>query len=104
MGGPNWTVYPGPKNQPYPQDALTAGNATAQRKQFVAEHKILLKSYNDYFGVEEAGKELILYAVGDDALAPLKKTLHRFRRHDGARNDRTPSPQNGNQDDNSTEA
>jgi hypothetical protein len=38
----------------------------------VAEHKILQKSYNDYLGVEEAGKELILYAVGDDALAPLK--------------------------------
>jgi hypothetical protein len=39
----------------------------------VAEHKIPQKSYNDYLGVEEAGKELILYAVGDDALAPLKK-------------------------------
>jgi hypothetical protein len=39
----------------------------------VAEHKILQKIYNDYLGVEETGKELILYAVGDDALAPLKK-------------------------------
>jgi hypothetical protein len=39
----------------------------------MAEHKILQKSYNDYLGVEEAGKELILYAVGNDALAPLKK-------------------------------
>ena len=41
----------------------------------MAEHKILQKSYNDYLGVKEAGKELILYAVavGDDALAPLKK-------------------------------
>ena len=39
----------------------------------MAEHKILQKSYNDYLGVEEAGKELILYAVGDDALAPLKQ-------------------------------
>ncbi len=39
----------------------------------MAEHKILQKSYNDYLGVEEAGKELILYAVGDDALDPLKK-------------------------------
>jgi hypothetical protein len=39
----------------------------------VAEHKILQKSYNDYLGIKEAGKELILYAVGDDALAPLKK-------------------------------
>ncbi len=39
----------------------------------MAEHKILQKSYNDYLGVKEAGKELILYAVGSDALAPLKK-------------------------------
>jgi hypothetical protein len=39
----------------------------------VAEHKILQKSYNDYLGIKEAGKELILYAVGNDALAPLKK-------------------------------
>jgi len=38
----------------------------------VAEHKILQKSYNDYLGLEEARKELILYAVGDDALASLK--------------------------------
>ena len=45
----------------------------------MAEHKILQKSYNDYLGVEEAGKELILYAVGDDALAPLKKLYIGFR-------------------------
>jgi hypothetical protein len=45
----------------------------AQQRQLVAEHKILQKSYNNYLGAEEARKELILYAVGDDALAPLKK-------------------------------
>ncbi len=32
-----------------------------------------MKSYNDYLGIEEASKDLILYAAGDDALAPLKK-------------------------------
>ncbi len=32
-----------------------------------------MKSYNDYLGVEEAGKDLILYTAGNDALAPLKK-------------------------------
>jgi hypothetical protein len=37
------------------------------------EHKILLKSYNDYLGVKEADKEFILYAAGKDAFAPLKK-------------------------------
>jgi hypothetical protein len=57
----------------YYQAALGAGNAAALQEQLVAEHKILQKSYNDYLGIEEAGKELILFAVGDNALAPLKK-------------------------------
>jgi hypothetical protein len=57
----------------YSLAALNAGGAAAQHEQLVAEHKILQKSYNDYLGVEEAGKELILYAVGNDALAPLKQ-------------------------------
>ncbi len=39
----------------------------------MAQHKIKQKSYRDYLNVKEAGKELILYAVGDDAVAPLKK-------------------------------
>jgi hypothetical protein len=39
----------------------------------VAQHKIEQKSYRDYLSVEEGGKELILYAVGDNAVAPLKK-------------------------------
>jgi len=39
----------------------------------VEQHNIEQKSYRDYLSVEEAGKELILYAVGDDAVAPLKK-------------------------------
>ena len=55
------------------QEALGVGNVAAQREQLMVEHKILQKSYNNYMGVNEAGKELILYAVGDDALAPLKK-------------------------------
>jgi hypothetical protein len=62
----------------YSQAALGAGNAAALQEQLVAEHKILQKSYNDYLGVKEAGKELILYAVGDDALAPLKKLYISF--------------------------
>ncbi len=39
----------------------------------MAQHKIKQKSYRGYLNVKEAGKELILYAVGDDAVAPLKK-------------------------------
>jgi hypothetical protein len=57
----------------YSAAALAAGGAAAQREQLVAEHKQLQSNYASYLGVEEAGKELILYAVGDDALAPLKK-------------------------------
>jgi hypothetical protein len=57
----------------YSQAALGIGNSAALQEQHVAEHKILQESYNDYLGVEEAGKELILYAVGNNALAPLKK-------------------------------
>ncbi len=57
----------------YSQAALVAGTLAPQCKQLVAEHKILLKGYNTYLGAKEAGKELILYDAGDDALAPLKK-------------------------------
>jgi hypothetical protein len=52
---------------------LAVGNAAALQEQYVAEHKILMKSYNDYLGVKEAGKNFILYVAGDDALALLKK-------------------------------
>jgi hypothetical protein len=57
----------------YLQAALGIGNSAALQEQHVVEHKILQKSYNNYLGVKEAGKELILYAVGNNALAPLKK-------------------------------
>ncbi len=48
------------------------------REQFVAQHKIKQKSYRDYLNIEEAGKELILYAVGNHAVAPLKKQYISF--------------------------
>ncbi len=54
-------------------DALGAGNAAATHNQFVAQHKIKQKSYSDYLSIEETGKELILHAVGNDAVAPHKK-------------------------------
>jgi hypothetical protein len=73
IGNATWAhTVPGDPGA-YSQAALGVGNSAALQEQHVAEHKILQKSYNDYLGVEEAGKELILYAVGDDALAPLKK-------------------------------
>jgi hypothetical protein len=57
----------------YSAAALITGTSAAQRKQLVAMHKVTIESHASYLKVEEAGKELILYAVGDDALAPLKK-------------------------------
>jgi hypothetical protein len=63
----------------YLQAALGASNSAALQEQHMAEHKILRKSYNDYLGIEEAGKELIQYAVGDNALAPLKE-IQRYSR------------------------
>ena len=78
IGNPTWTHGVPANPGAYSQAALTAGNAAIQREQLMAEHKIIQKSYNDYLGIKEAGKELILYAVGDDALAPLKKLYISF--------------------------
>ena len=78
IGDPTWTHGVPADPGAYSQTAQTAGNAAVLQEQLVAEHKILQKSYNDYLGVEEAGKELILYGVGDDALAPLKKLYISF--------------------------
>ena len=78
IGDATWTHGVPDDPRAYSQAALTVGNAAAQREQYVAEPKILQKSYNDCLGVEEAGNELILYVVGDDALAPLKKLYISF--------------------------
>jgi hypothetical protein len=56
----------------YSINAIAAGNVAATCKQFVAKHKVKQKSYRDYQSVKEAGRELILYAVGDDTVAQLK--------------------------------
>jgi hypothetical protein len=73
IGNATWTHTVPTNPGAYSADALNAGNDAATREQFVAQHKIKQKSYRDYLNVKEAGKELILYAVGDDAVAPLKK-------------------------------
>ncbi len=56
----------------YSTAAMVAGTLAAQHEQLVATHKVTIESHANYLKVEEAGKELILYAVGNDALAPLK--------------------------------
>ncbi len=73
-----WT-YAAPQNLgAYTVAALGAGISAAQREQLVANHKEEQVSYTEYLGAQEAGKELILYGVGNDALAPLKKQSINF--------------------------
>jgi hypothetical protein len=68
-----WT-YVAPQNPgAYAAAALLAGVSAAQRKQLMANHKEEQVSYTKYLEAQEAGKELILYGVGNDTLAPLKK-------------------------------
>ena len=75
---PAW-VYAAPADPgAYAAAALAAGVSAAQRDQIVAQHKVEQRAYADYLGAQEAGKELLLYGVGDDALAPLKKQYINF--------------------------
>jgi hypothetical protein len=88
----------------YSMAALAVRNAATLQEQYRAEHKILMKSYNDYLGVKEAGKDLILYTAGSNALAPHKKTVHRLWRLNSTLDDQLSMPENCDQDDNSAEA
>ncbi len=78
IGNATWTHTVPADPGAYSVQALAVGNAAALHEQYVAEHQILMKSYDDYLGIEEAGKDLILYAAGDNALAPLKKQYTSF--------------------------
>ena len=71
IGNATWTHTVPTNPGAYSTDAFNASNAAAMRKQFMAQHKIKQKSYRDYLNVKEAGKELILYAVGDNLVTPL---------------------------------
>ncbi len=78
INNPTW-VYAAPGNPgAYTAAALDANVSTAQCKQIVARHKEEQTSYVDYLGAQEAGKELLLYGMGDDAFAPLKKQYINF--------------------------
>ena len=70
---PMWTHTVPANPGAYSAAALAAGTLAAQCEQLVAMHKVTIESHASYLKVEEAGKELILYAVGNDTLAPLKK-------------------------------
>jgi hypothetical protein len=73
IGNATWTHTISANPGTYSTAAVAVRNAAALQEQYVTEHEILLKCYNDYLGIKEAGKELILYTAGNDALAPLKK-------------------------------
>ena len=51
----------------YVAGALVAGVSAAQREQLVAQHKDKQTAYANYLGSHEAGKELLLYGVGDNS-------------------------------------
>jgi len=72
-------MYTAPDNPgAYAVAALAPGVSTAQREQLVAQHKEEQTAYTDYLGSQEAGKEILIYGVGNDALAPLKKQYINF--------------------------
>jgi hypothetical protein len=55
----------------YAAAALAAGVSMAHQEQITAQHKETQTAYTKYLGAQEAGKELLLYSIGDDALALL---------------------------------
>jgi hypothetical protein len=73
IGNATWTHTIPANTGTYSTAALVLGNEATSQEQYVAEHKILLNNYNNYLGIEEVGKKLILYTAGDDALALLMK-------------------------------
>jgi hypothetical protein len=75
INSPAW-VYTAP--HVYAATALAAGVSAAQRKQIVAQHKEEQTLYTNYLGSQEAGKELLLYGIGDNVLVPLKKQYINF--------------------------
>jgi hypothetical protein len=78
INSPAW-VYTAPVNPGmYAATALAAGISAAQREQIFVQHKEEQMAYTNYLGSQEAGKELLLYSIGDDALAPLKKQYINF--------------------------
>jgi hypothetical protein len=62
----------------YAAAALAAGVSTAHQEQTTTQHKETQTAYTKYLGTQEAGKELLLYGVGNDTLAPLKKQYINF--------------------------
>ncbi len=78
IGNVDWD-YAAPANPgAYALAAHAPGVSAVQGEQLVAQHREEQMVYADYLGSQEAGKELLLYGVGDNKLAPLKKQYINF--------------------------
>jgi hypothetical protein len=78
INNPTW-IYAAPGNLGvYAAAALGANISAAQCKQIFAPHKEEQTLYANYLGAQEAGKELLLYGMGNNAPAPLKKQYINF--------------------------
>jgi hypothetical protein len=73
-----WAYAPLANPGAYTAAALNAGVNAAHQEQLVANHKEEKVSYTNYLRAQEAGNELILYSMGNDALAPFKKQCINF--------------------------
>ncbi len=62
----------------YAATVLAAGVSLAQCEQIHHTTQGLQMAYTKYLRAQGAGKELLLYGVGNDALAPLKKQYINF--------------------------
>jgi hypothetical protein len=94
-----WT-YAAPKNPgAYVAALLNAGVSAAQHNQLVANHKEEQVSYTKYLGAQEAGKELILFGMGDGASCTSQETIHHWGRNRPL-DDQAPMQQNSHQNDN----
>ncbi len=65
INSPAWVYTASVNPGAYAAMALAAGVSAAQRKQIVAQHKEEQTVYADYLGSQEAGKELVLYSIGE---------------------------------------
>ncbi len=72
-------VYTAPANRgAYSATALAAGVSMAQCKKNIVQQKETQRAYTKYLRAQEAGKELLLYGMSNDALALLKKQYINF--------------------------
>ncbi len=78
INGPTWVCAVPGNPGVYAAVALGSNVSAAQCKQIVTRHKEERMAYADYLGAQEAGKELLLYGVGDNALAPSQKQYINF--------------------------